>query len=984
MPETKAAQDPDIEKQIFDERLRAARTMSGNPPEEKRAALVALSSDFPSKPHGPLELAAHARAFASKEQTRLHLFEAHERDQTTLWVQVEIVRNLIDCGFLAEVETVLQGYSADLLSEPDMLLQRAKLKARTGNVPAALDILETGRAKNKDHIGLKFQQARMLSELGRKPEAITALTEIADAGSQNIYAIHLLVQLLLETDDLERAKSYCLMGMQRAPDEMMLFRMVSQIFPNPEDQDVLHKEAKALQDAYPNAKGVRWLLAQTHLKSNRLEDALCFLDDLPTVNSERFAFLRLKLDVLTKMERKSEIESLLQAEISRAPLAVPPVILLAEFFLKNQSLFRALDTFKQAEALDPDDVHILSQKAKCLEKLGQRGAEIEVLEKLIRLRPSEISFHNRRAKALIESNRKDQALDVMRAMVERFPDDLWGLDRYIGVMVEVGERNAARDFLKTRLFDHPLDNEQLMALANVFRRVGEYKEEYKFLSRLIAQQPDYAAARQKLMARSFSLVDPSEIMTLLETHIPIDDPLWVEAKGLALVAEDRLDEALAHLRAIERPIRTQKTALEIAKALCALPKPDLALRYLKFCRRRWPDADGFFELQCDNYWRECRFEEAHAMLDYEIAQDTKFADRAKGRKISVFLNERNYVEAERLIDEVNGNVAALRVCAELRIRHHVTLGNLEKARECMAQARTAGVLYREAHWRVTLVGQLFNELELSPKMPDRALYGELRRIVRGAPQYIFPAIRLIDRAASERRLEYGALQETESIPKKIYQYWDDEDVPDRVLRFMESWQVEGYAYRRLNRSMAHSYLQTHYGPDAVRAYRLASNPAEGADFLRLSLLAQEGGIWADADDILRGDLKEMLADARGLFLYREAIGMALGNNFIAVRAHHPAIKIAQQDAQDALLSRSAEMAWSKTGPGLMTRAVAAYLASPETDTGKIDLTVIEQPQIMRNIRMHNFVGYKKTNRHWNARQSVDSEAFALLKSSFGA
>ena len=95
-----------------------------------------------------------------------------------------------------------------------------------------------------------------------------------------------------------------------------------------------------------------------------------------------------------------------------------------------------------------------------------------------------------------------------------------------------------------------------------------------------------------------------------------------------------------------------------------------------------------------------------------------------------------------------------------------------------------------------------------------------------------------------------------AIPRVIHQFWDDAPPPEDIAALMASWDGYGdYAHQVLSRRDAVQFLRAEYGEEWVMAFRLASNPAESADFLRLCLLARQGGVWIDADDEAVGDLE---------------------------------------------------------------------------------------------------------------------------------
>ncbi len=154
-----------------------------------------------------------------------------------------------------------------------------------------------------------------------------------------------------------------------------------------------------------------------------------------------------------------------------------------------------------------------------------------------------------------------------------------------------------------------------------------------------------------------------------------------------------------------------------------------------------------------------------------------------------------------------------------------------------------------------------------------------------------------------------------------------------------------------------------YGGAAARAFLMAGNPTEEADFLRLGLLAAQGGIWEDTDDALYGDPATLIGDSHGLWCFREAPIGTVANNFLAASPGHPVIVNALAEAEEALLGRSAEWAWFKTGPALLTRAMGRILADPPADCPPV--AIARQSDVRKIVAMHCPALHKTMGNHWS-------------------
>lgn len=204
------------------------------------------------------------------------------------------------------------------------------------------------------------------------------------------------------------------------------------------------------------------------------------------------------------------------------------------------------------------------------------------------------------------------------------------------------------------------------------------------------------------------------------------------------------------------------------------------------------------------------------------------------------------------------------------------------------------------------------------------------------------------------------------VPRQIVQYWHADPPPPEVLEHVQSWRrAAGFGHRLLDRRAAARFLAEAFGPSWAEAFDAAPDHAGACDLFRLAWLALHGGVYADADDRLTGDLEALvrLADGPGLVVFVEP-GGALGNNFIAARPGHPLIVRAAVAARDALARREQDSPWAATGPGLLTRVAAAHLDTPG---GAMDWLARPQADLARQVQMHLALAHKRGGGHWSNR-----------------
>jgi len=109
------------------------------------------------------------------------------------------------------------------------------------------------------------------------------------------------------------------------------------------------------------------------------------------------------------------------------------------------------------------------------------------------------------------------------------------------------------------------------------------------------------------------------------------------------------------------------------------------------------------------------------------------------------------------------------------------------------------------------------------------------------------------------------------IPKIIWSYWVEEDLPELVQKCVDSWKKfnPDYEIRILNQNSVKKWI---HDLD-LQSLKMNDGPARESDFVRLSILPIYGGIWADASikmnrsmDYIRDIQKEKQCEVVGYYL----------------------------------------------------------------------------------------------------------------------
>ena len=104
----------------------------------------------------------------------------------------------------------------------------------------------------------------------------------------------------------------------------------------------------------------------------------------------------------------------------------------------------------------------------------------------------------------------------------------------------------------------------------------------------------------------------------------------------------------------------------------------------------------------------------------------------------------------------------------------------------------------------------------------------------------------------ENVFSYAADDATADIPRVIFQFWDESDIPEDVKSCMETWQVfksKGFEYHLFNIDTARKFIIDNLSDQNVEAFDRCYHPAMKSDYFRLCYIYCNGGVYIDGDDI---------------------------------------------------------------------------------------------------------------------------------------
>jgi len=538
--------------------------------------------------------------------------------------------------------------------------------------------------------------------------------------------------------------------------------------------------------------------------------------------------------------------------------------------------------------------------------------------------------------------------------------------KLVELLIKTGDTAKASGWCaRLRESEAPLTDQDLTRFIRLADRLGDHATLIALIGQVQAR-PGIRMALALILLRLARATEQPELAAgvaqTLTGKLPAQERGQFQAEADLLLHGPFV--ALDGLLAIKQARRTPREAGLLARFLLACGRNRLALRYLQMSVRRWPSAPPLRSQLVSAFIATGRAAEGQAWLD-------RHADRIEEAE-SDDLHLRLLLETELM--EPALAIVERQVCAGQRpagsdqhLRLLMALGRLAEAEQVEALARRsmAQSRSRAAHFGTSHAGALLTELRMYAHARGRAVSAEDRADLIATNYHA--ACEALDRW---RRGHAGDVpQQGDAVPRRIVQYWNDPDPPSEVAQVMRSWQsVPGWEHALFDRQRALRWLAENFDSDHAQAFALARHVAQEADFLRLCLLYHGGGIYADADDLLVGHPDGIAAEGPGLVVFVETYG-AVANNLICAPPGHPVLGRAVAMAREALLRRDNDGTWLKTGPGLLTRAVAAHvLADPEA-AGHTRVCAVGTLQ--RHVQAHVPMPYKSGAGYWNSARGKD-------------
>ncbi len=231
--------------------------------------------------------------------------------------------------------------------------------------------------------------------------------------------------------------------------------------------------------------------------------------------------------------------------------------------------------------------------------------------------------------------------------------------------------------------------------------------------------------------------------------------------------------------------------------------------------------------------------------------------------------------------------------------------------------------------RATRVGSLLNEARILAASRNET--GDVSTAERGAAvrDFYLPARAVVLEGSGHALDAELDRPDLPVVPDLLHLIWPGAlPLPEEAERIVAAWQARSRREVRLHdpRS-ASAWLKARIGADAARALSMAADLDQKVDLMLLGALLVDGGVAAAVHQWPNGRVDDLFDPIAGAGLFLEGAGAVSMDLVIATR-DHPLIATGLDRAVASCLTRENDHRWFKTGPGLMTRALATCLTDP--------------------------------------------------------
>lgn len=875
----------------------------------------------------------------------------------------------------------------------------------------------------------QIAHAHHLRETNQLPAAETLYKSILEAHPNQLQAIMGLGQIYRQQDQSEQALAYFQQAVALNPNELWPQLFLSDQLRDKNEFATALLILNTIEQQYPNNGEIVLRRGYLARAQGEREQALSYFQQTLQLNPNHIWTKLAVIDELRWHKQFDQARELLNEFLITEPINIH--FLLRNFFILRELGQReqALRELHQAIAIHPNDLRLRLELAVELREQNQLEASLTEFNFLQQHHPPNFYVVFHLAQLYRKQGNYTQALIYFNTAIKIDSSNIHGDIAIVEVLRESQQFTAAWEKLAAIEQIYPQRFETLYQKGLLYRAQNDNVQALSCFQQAYSLDNSNPHILLEIAKEQFKL---GNINAAIETVVqnlkyrPTD--LWTLLQlGDWLNIANAKEQALKFFqKALEFHPNQIHPYLRVAQLLYDFGRIDEALhtfeQAIKQCGERpevylnksqmlwasreldaaWHCLEQGLNLFSDNYWLQIRridfliqqgqFGSAQKFinscpadtLDKKIQLQTfsaQIAERQWQIDTAISINQEILKLKESYIPahEALRRLFVLKLDIEQPKYHAMQIAQYRLGEQKINGQTMRGILHDH-------VSQIIEEYVLNfPvwKQAKQALnlvnseqrLNELATLVQQEPQISAVVNAFLAELHQQQYLGYG-------IPKRIFQYWDSVTLPAAIAAFTQSWGIHNpdYSYQLFNEQTAREFLRINCEPKVLRAYSRARYAAQKADLLRLVLLNKYGGVYADADDRCLKPLAQWLPKEAKIVLFYEEYA-SVGNNFMACIAKHPIIQLALEYAVEALLKSHKDLVWLATGPAVVSRSLALYLAQHWQQTTPKDLgvVIIAREELMQHVGIHGQLPYKSTTDSWMVKEFQSGKKLDLMR-----
>lgn len=468
----------------------------------------------------------------------------------------------------------------------ELLLARARLLSGLGRFPEALEATQRAREHGANRIDATLLAGRLQVALGHPPEAISELQQCLEADPPpDVAQLGELAALLAENElDPKLAVRARILLADRDPRNIANLTALRSLATLTAQPDVGIVACRATLDVSPNNLDAMRELAELLYQEGKTDEALATYRALVEAHPHAAEDFRRALEVARAVGGSGSVEAFARAVIAEAPKDVPAHEELARLLEARADWDGALAEVNALLALSPSELRYLVDKKRLLESSGRTEELPLVLDELFRRDPTradvalergnlcfERAFDAPEGSEAREGFARAALVSYERASLdpERASASLLGLARASRLLGDPERAvRAYREFLERPGNEKRGDvYKELGHALRELHRLNEADEAYQNAIRLDVEDSDLAWGEVEVLSLLDQDAKALRFIDLLLEREP-RNPLFLRRKGQLLLKLGRRSEGLAVLRgAVDGAPGDPHVRFEVAEAL---------------------------------------------------------------------------------------------------------------------------------------------------------------------------------------------------------------------------------------------------------------------------------------------------------------------------------------------------------------------------------------------------------------------------------